>query len=117
VDRIIIEALDIDTIIGVHPFEHQFHQRLQLDLELWWDIRAAASTDDLKLTLDYAAICKRLREYALSHQVLLVETLAERMALLLHHEFAVSRVLLHLRKPSALAEAKAVGVCIERQYI
>lgn len=115
-DQITIEALEIDTFIGVHDYEHQFPQRLLLDLTIWWDIKAAATADDLKLTIDYATVCSRLREYARENSVQLVETLAERMASILSIEFAIRKVQLHLRKPSALADAAAVGVLIEREF-
>lgn len=115
-DQIIIEALEIDTVIGVHDYEQQFPQRLILNLTIWWDTKASASADELALTVDYASICCRLREYARENSVQLIETLAERMAQLLYAEFSIPRVQLHLRKPSALAETKAVGVLIERKF-
>ena len=116
VDRIIIEALEIDTIIGAYRHEQEYHQRLLLDLELSYDFRSAAATDDLAQTLDYAQVCARLREYARVNRVVLVETLVERFAELLHREYSVSRMRLHLRKPSALAETGAVGIAIERNF-
>ena len=115
-DKIIIEALEIDTVIGVYEFERYYPQRLLLDAELDWDISSVAAADNLELALDYAAVCKRLREHALCSPVQLVETLVEKFADILHQEFSVSRMRLHLRKPSALAETGAVGVCIERSF-
>lgn len=115
-DRIVIEALEIDTMIGVHEFEKTYPQRLFLDLELCCDTKPAAANDELGLALDYAKVCARLREYARTNSVLLLETLAERFAEILHNEFSVSRLKLHLRKPSALAETASVGVAIERSF-
>lgn len=115
-DKIVIEALEIDTIIGVYEFEQTYPQRLFLDVELYCDTKPAAVSDELSLALDYAKVCSRLREYAWANSVLLLETLAERFAELLHNEFSVSRLKLHLRKPSALAETASVGVVIERCF-
>lgn len=115
-DKIIIEALAIDTVIGVYEFERHYPQRLFLDATLDWDIQPAAATDELTYALDYAAVCARLRKVAREESVQLVETLVEKFAQILYQEFSVTRMSLHLRKPSALADTGAVGVCIERCF-
>ncbi|MWJ29264.1 dihydroneopterin aldolase [Halomonas sediminis] len=113
-DRILIEALDVDTIIGVYGWERTITQALQLDLELASDIRSAAATDDLRLTLDYAAICQRIQAFADAHQFALVETFAERLAECLRNEFPIAWLRLTVRKPGAVARAKSVGIMITR---
>ncbi|CAM3922610.1 dihydroneopterin aldolase [Vreelandella rituensis] len=113
-DRILIEALDVDTIIGVYGWERTITQALQLDLELATDIRSAAATDDLRLTLDYAAICQRIQAFADAHQFALVETFAERLAECLRNEFSIAWLRLTVRKPGAVARAKSVGIMITR---
>nr|WP_245555162.1 dihydroneopterin aldolase [Hahella ganghwensis] len=115
-DKITIESLQIDTVIGVYHFEKTYPQRLFLDLELEWDIKAAAQSDDLADTLNYAAVCQRLRDFAAETQYQLLEVLLEKMAELLHQEFGIAWMRLHIRKPSAVAEAASVGVKIERSY-
>jgi len=116
VDQIIIEALQIDAVIGVYPFEKNFQQRLYLDMELAWDSRVAGRSDQLEDTLNYAAVCERLREFSAAHRFQLLETLLERFSELLHQEFDVHWMRLHIRKPSAVAEAASVGVRIERSF-
>ncbi|MBD3894855.1 dihydroneopterin aldolase [Halomonas sp. ML-15] len=115
-DRVIIEALAVETVIGVYDWEREIQQRLVLDLELATDIRAAAATDDIDLTLDYAAISQRIARFANEQSFALVETFAERLASVLHEEFAITRLALTVRKPGAVAAANAVGVCIEREW-
>lgn len=44
-DRILIEALDVDTVIGAYDWERLIEQRLSLDLQLATDIRPAAATN------------------------------------------------------------------------
>lgn len=114
-DQVLIEGLTLETVIGVYDWERKVRQRLTLDLELATDIRAAARDDDLAHTLDYAAICARLGEYAEHNAHGLVETFAERIAQLLIQEFGVSRLSLTVRKPGAVAAAQAVGVRIRRE--
>lgn len=113
-DQILIEGLNLETVIGVYDWERTIKQRLELDLELETDIRPAAEGDDLTRTLDYAAICQRLADYAENQAHGLVETFAERVAALLIEEFGIRRLRLTVRKPGAVAAARAVGVRIER---
>ncbi|UYG04837.1 dihydroneopterin aldolase [Halomonas sp. LR3S48] len=113
-DCVLIESLELETVIGVYDWERSIRQRLTLDLELATDIRPAAADDDLARTLDYAAISQRIARFAAEHDFALVETFAERLAQLLMAEFAVPWLRLTLRKPGAVPAAASVGVRIER---
>lgn len=113
-DRILIEALTVDTVIGVYAWERSIQQSLSLDLVLATDIRSAAATDDLRLTLDYAAICQRIQTFADAHQFALVETFAERLAECLRTEFPINGLRLTVRKPGAVPNAVSVGLEITR---
>lgn len=113
-DRVLIEGLSVETVIGVYDWERSIRQRLVLDLEMASDIRLAAAGDDLDKTLNYAAISTRIGEFAEASNFGLVETFAERLAALLREEFAIPWLRMTLRKPGAVANATAVGVCIER---
>nr|WP_297460708.1 dihydroneopterin aldolase [uncultured Halomonas sp.] len=113
-DRVLIEGLSVETVIGVYDWERTIRQRLVLDLEMAADIRPAAADDDLNKTLNYAAISTRIGEFAEASSFALVETFAERLAALLRQEFAIAWLRLTLRKPGAVANAAAVGVRIER---
>ncbi|MDH2374591.1 MULTISPECIES: dihydroneopterin aldolase [Cobetia] len=113
-DRVLIEALAVETVIGVYDWERTIRQRLVIDLEMATDIRPAATGDDLTHTLDYAAISARIQTYADDSQFELVETFAERLAALLREEFGIPWLRMTVRKPGAVPEAQAVGVRIER---
>ncbi|XGA79341.1 dihydroneopterin aldolase [Halomonas sp. CH40] len=113
-DCIFIEALKVDTIIGVYDWERTLHQSLSLDLEMSTDIRPAAANDDVSLTLDYAAISQRIQHFADEHQFALIETFAEQLLDTLRHEFPIGRVKLTVRKPGAVAAAQSVGLTIIR---
>lgn len=113
-DRILIEGLAVDTVIGVYDWERSIQQSLRLDLALATDIRPAAATDDLRLTLDYAAICQRIQQFADAHQFALVETFAERLAACLRKEFPITWLRLTVRKPGAVPNAASVGLEITR---
>ena len=113
-DCIFIEALKVDTIIGVYDWERTLHQSLSLDLEMSTDIRPAAASDDVSLTLDYAAISQRIQHFADEHQFALIETFAEKLIEILRDEFPITQVKLTVRKPGAVAAAQSVGLTIIR---
>lgn len=113
-DRVIIEDLRIETVIGVYDWEKEIRQAVSLDLEMSNDNRRAAASDAIEDTLDYKAVAKRLIEFVGGSSFQLVETLAERCAEIILREFEVEHVKLTLRKPGAVRGSTAVGVIIER---
>ncbi|MEQ6916914.1 dihydroneopterin aldolase [Halomonas aquatica] len=113
-DLVLIDALEVDTVIGVYDWERSITQTLRLDLELGTDIRPAAAGDDIALTLDYAAISERVNAFAGEHRFALVETFTERLAETLRADFGIAWLRLTVRKPGAVSAAGAVGVSIER---
>lgn len=115
-DCIYIEGLRIDCKIGVHAWEKIQDQPIQLDLELYQSIQAAALSDDLKDTLDYFSLSQQLNTLCQQATYNLIETLAENICQhILQHCPEVETVKLKLNKPQALPQAKATGIKITRQ--
>jgi dihydroneopterin aldolase len=113
-DKVFIEALEIECVIGIYDWERKIRQPVVLDLEMDSDNRKPAASDDIADTLDYKAISKRLIQVVSESDFGLVETLAERCCAIVIEEFGVQRVRLKLAKPGAVRGAKAVGVILER---
>ena len=113
-DKVFIEALEIDCVIGIYDWERTIRQPVQLDIEMEFDNRVPAASDDIADTLDYKAVSKRLIAFVSASDFGLVETLAEKCAALILDEFGVGHVRLKLSKPGAVRGATAVGVIIER---
>lgn len=113
-DIVFIHGLQLDTVIGVYDWEREVRQRLSVDLEMAWDLRRAADSDDVDQALNYAAVSERLREAAAAERCLLIERLATRLASLVMQEFGVTWLRLRLSKAGAIQEADDVGVLIER---
>lgn len=113
-DRIFIEGLTLEAVIGVYDWEREVRQILTLDLELGTSIGAAARGDDLSQTLDYKVICDRLADYARDSSFELLEAFAEGVAHLLMTEFGVQGLRLKLGKPGAIPATRTLGVIIER---
>lgn len=113
-DDVLIEGLAVEAIIGVYDWEREVSQRLLLDLEMAWDNRVPAASDDVSDALDYARVSERVSAYLVQARPQLLETAAEGITSLLQDEFGVRWVRLTLRKPGAVPAAAAVGVRIER---
>ena len=113
-DKVFIEALEIECVIGIYDWERKIRQPVVLDLEMDSDNRKPAASDDIADTLDYKAISKRLIQFVSESSFGLVEALAEHCCRIIIDEFGVARVKLKLSKIGAVRGAKAVGVMLER---
>ena len=113
-DIVFIEALEIDTVIGIYDWERQINQKVVLDIEMAFDNRRPAASDDIVDTLNYKDVSKRLIAFVCESKFGLVESLAERCADIIREEFGVPWLRLKLSKPGAVTGSRAVGVIIER---
>ena len=105
-DRVFIEGLEVDTVIGAYDWERDIRQCLRLDLSFAWDNRPAAAGDDLSLALDYASVSARIQAFSEQARFELVETFAERLVAVLMEEFNIPWVRLKLTKPGAVPAAR-----------
>lgn len=115
-DSILIEGLRVEALIGVHAHERTLRQPLLVDLELGGDLAAAAASDDLAATIDYAEVVQAVRSFMERADSLLLERLAQSLCDLIERRFGPRRLVLTLRKPHA-AQAlgcAAVGVRLVR---
>lgn len=113
-DIIFLHGLKIDATIGIWDWEKAIKQTVVIDLDMGADIRKAAASDDVKDTLNYKAVAKRLQQFVGDSSFELVETLAERIADIILTEFDVPWVRVKLNKPGAIRGSRDVGVLIER---
>ena len=113
-DKVFIEALEIETVIGIYDWERKVRQPLLFDVEMGFDNRVPAASDVIADTLNYKAVSKRLIAFVSESSFQLVETLAERCAALILDEFGVKHVRIKLSKPAAVRGARAVGEIVER---
>ena len=113
-DTIYIHDLRIDTVIGIFDWERRIKQAVIFDIEMAADVRRAAASDQIQDTLDYKAVAKRVIAFVSQSDFQLVETLAERVAAIILHEFHVPWVRLRVNKQGAVRGARDIGVVIER---
>ncbi|BBE91110.1 dihydroneopterin aldolase [Haemophilus influenzae] len=113
-DRIFIEELTVFAQIGVYDWEQQIKQKLVFDLEMAWDCKQAAETDDVEYCLNYAEVSQVIIDYVESKPFLLIERVAYEVAELLELRYQLQGLKIKLSKPKAVAQARNVGVLIVR---
>ena len=115
-DKIFLDELKIDTIIGIWDWERKVRQTVIIDLEMSADIAKAAASDSVEDTLNYKSVAKRVQQFVADSSFQLVETLAERIAGIIRDEFDVAWVKVRVHKPGAIRGSKDVGIEIERGW-
>ena len=113
-DKVFIKNLQVETIIGIFDWEREVRQVVSIDLEMEFDNKKAAKSDDIKDALDYKKIGKRVSVYVKKSKYKLVERLAEQIAKIVLNEFPVSSLILSVTKPGALRGSESVGIRITR---
>ena len=114
-DAILIRDLRVEALIGIHKRERHVAQTVSIDLDIGLPGVVVFSSDKVADTIDYEQVALKIRALAASGHFRLVETLAERIARLLLDEFGAPWVKVSVAKIGILANAKFVGVTIERR--
>jgi dihydroneopterin aldolase len=113
-DTIYIHALKTEAIIGIFDWERQVKQTVVVDIEISADVARAALSDSIDDTLNYKRVAKRVLAFVEESKFHLVETLAERIAMLILEDFGIAWVRISLSKPGAIRNSRDVGVTLER---
>ena len=113
-DAIVIRDLRVEALIGIHRRERHVRQTLSIDIEIGLPGTAVFASDKVADTIDYEQVALKIRGLAASGHFRLVETFAERIARLLIGDFGAPWVKVSAAKLGILANARFVGVSIER---
>lgn len=114
-DKVFIEALEIECVIGVFDWERRIRQPIVLDLEMGFDSRRPAASDAIEDTVDYAGIIDRVRAVSSGREFRLVETLAEVVCENVLQVSGVRSVSLRATKRVPSLRVGAVGIAIYRE--
>ncbi len=114
-DAIVIRDLRLEVSIGIHRRERHVLQTVSIDLEIGVPGTTVFTSDKVADTIDYEQVALRIRALAASGHFRLVETFADRIAALLMDDFGAPWVKVSAAKIGILANAKFVGVMIERR--
>jgi dihydroneopterin aldolase len=101
VDLISLTGLRVYGRHGVLPEERRDGQDFVVDVQLTVDTRAAAASDDLGDTVDYAALADHLAAVVAGEPVNLIETLASQLADVCLADPRVISTRVTVRKPGA----------------
>ena len=113
-DAILIRDLRVEALIGIHKRERHILQTVSIDLEIGLPGQDVFESDKVSDTIDYEQVALKIRSLAASGHFRLVETFAERIARLLIGDFGAPWVKVSAAKLGILANARFVGVSIER---
>ena len=117
-DKVRIVDLAVTGIIGIKPDERVNSQQILINATMWVDTSAAAASDDIEDAANYRTITKALIAHIEQGNPLLVERLVQELAdLILAIEPLVQEVEVSVEKPSALRQARSVGITIHRSRV
>lgn len=114
-DAILIRDLRVEALIGIHKRERHVTQTVSIDLDIGLPGTTVFKSDKVADTIDYEQVSLKIKALAASGHFRLVETLAERIARLLLDDFGAPWAKISVAKIGVLANAKFVGVTIERK--
>ena len=114
-DKIRIEGIAVNLIIGTLPHERIRRQQLLIDIEIGLDLKKAAETDDLTLSVDYSEIERRTVEIAENSSFRLLEALGGAIGKMLLSYDLVNYGRVSIFKAAASAAGK--GVRIEMEFL
>ena len=119
-ETIRIKGLEIFAYHGVNPEEKENGQRFVLDLAMTADLSRAAQSDDLRDTVNYAAVVEAVRAAFTAQSYDLIERAAQAVCDAVLEGFPpVQEVEVLLKKPEAPVSAEfdymAVGITQRRE--
>lgn len=112
-DTITLADLEVHYRVGVPDAERAQPQRLLLTVEMQHDFTRAAASDDLRETIDYYAVSRRLLKFGEGRSWKLIEKLAADIAAMVLADFGATAVTVEVKK-FIIPEARHVSVRLSR---
>jgi FolB domain-containing protein len=113
-DKILIQNLRIQGILGVNEAERTTIREIIVNVTLFTDTHPAAHSDDIADCVDYSVLVKQIRTKVESARRFTVEALAEDVAKICLGKIGVQKAIVKVEKPGAVTGVESVGVEIER---
>ena len=108
--KISICELPLAVTVGVYPAEREMRQKILMNVDFELDLSAAAVSDDLTETVNYAEIEDRIVQLAESSSYQLLEALAGAVCRLVLEYSMVTNVTVRIEKTLAAKRARAIAV-------
>ena len=114
-DKVLINDLTVDAILGILPEERVQAQRVVISLTIFTDTQPAAKSQNIADTVNYAELSSQAAQLTVEGEYLLIESLVEDLAALTLDHPTAKAVTVRVEKPQAVSAAGSVGVEIYRQ--
>ena len=115
VDTVFVRAIRLDAFVGLHPWEKEVKQPIEVDVDAEVDTAVLLGTGAIKHGVDYSFAIKIVQGVVQAGHVELLEVLADRVAIALLRQTVASRVRVEIRKYRVCeGEADHVGVVVRR---
>ena len=114
-DKVLINDLTVDAILGILPEERVQAQRVVINLTIFTDTQPAAKSQNIADTVNYAELSSQAVQLTVEGEYLLIESLVEDLAALTLDHPTAKAVTVRVEKPQAVSATGSVGVEIYRQ--
>lgn len=113
-DRIFIDGLRLDCLIGVTEEERRHPQKVLVDVSLFLDLSRPAASGMIDDTADYREVKRQISQFVSDGEFRLLESLAGGIASLALDKFDIERVVVKVRKEKYSIEP-SIGIEIDRE--
>ena len=110
-----ITNLRLRAVIGINDWERDIKQDVVINVTMEFDADRAAKSDNIKDTVDYKAITKKIIKLVEGSQFFLLEALADRILTIAMEDRKVLSAAVRVDKPQALRFADSVSVELNKQ--
>lgn len=113
-DKISLNGIKAQAIIGTFPEERQKRQPVIADVEIFCDLSRAGRSDELNDTVDYFELEERIHNIIETSEFKLLERLAHVISVSVLSDPRIKSCRVTLTKPCALRYSDPVSITIER---
>mgnify|MGYP001198023332 CR=1 FL=1 len=112
--EIIIDELEVETIIGCLPHERITKQPLTISMSIQYDISHVAQTDHIDDAMNYAVLTADIKSFVENSEFQLLEGMATHIFDIIFKRSQVTQASLFIYKPQAIKGVKRVGIKLSR---
>ena len=110
-----ITGLRLRTIIGINDWERTTKQDVVINVTMEFDATRAAKSDDIKDTVDYKTITKKIIKLVEKSRFSLLEALTQAILAIALEDPKVARATVRVDKPQALRFADSVSIELSKR--
>lgn len=109
-----IKNLRLRTVIGINDWERDLLQDVIVNIEFGFDSDAAVKSDDIRDSVDYKKLKRKIIKHVENSKVFLLEKMADDILNIVFEEDKIRYARVEVDKPNALRYTDSVSVVAER---